>query len=86
MLIDIYSTLRVWDTRLAMNFMSDRTHLLNIAGYSTEWPVYMITGNLSVKIRQRPSSHSFIVVTPLPIPIKNGIIPLMQRDEQRQTT
>jgi len=59
-------------------------HLSNFAGDKTEWPVYMTIGNLSSKIRQMPSMCSVMVEAPLPIPIKNGNIPLKGLDEQWQ--
>jgi hypothetical protein len=65
--------------------MSDGTHLSNFAGNKKEWPVYMTIGNPSSKIRQMPSTHSIVMVTLLPIPIKNRDIPQKRLDEQRQT-
>jgi len=65
--------------------MSDRTHLSNFAADKQEWPVYMTIGNLSSKIRQMPSTHSVVMVTLLPIPIKNRNITQKRLDEQRQT-
>jgi hypothetical protein len=44
----------------------------------------MSIGNLSSKIRQTPSTHSIVMVTLMPIPIKIRNIPLMRLDEQRQ--
>jgi len=65
--------------------MSDGTHLSNFAGDKKEWPVYMTMGNLSLKIRQLPSMHRFVMVTHLPIPMKNGNISQKSLDEQRQS-
>jgi hypothetical protein len=65
--------------------MSDETHLLNFAGDKKEWPVYMTIGSLSSMIRQTPSMHSVIMVTLIPIPVKNGNIPQKRLNEQRQT-
>jgi hypothetical protein len=65
--------------------MSDGTHLSNFAGDKKEWPVYMAIGNLSSKIRQTPSTHSVLMVTLLPIPIKDRNIPQKRLDEQRHT-
>jgi hypothetical protein len=65
--------------------MSDGTHLSNFAGDKKEWPVYMTIGNLSSKIRQMPSMHSFVMVALLPIPIMNRNIPQLRLDEQRET-
>jgi len=84
-LTDVKSTLRVGDTLLPLIFMSDGTHLSNFAGDKKEWPIYMTIGNLSSKLRQIPSMHSVIIVALLPIPIKNGNIPVKRLDEQRQT-
>ncbi|KAF8253572.1 hypothetical protein K440DRAFT_526215, partial [Wilcoxina mikolae CBS 423.85] len=50
--------------------MSEGIHLSNSAGDKIEWSVYMTIGNLSSKIRQKPSTHSVVMVTLLPIPIK----------------
>jgi len=85
MLLDFTSTLRTGDTLVPWIFMSDGTHLSNFAGDKKEWPVYMTIGNLSSKICQMPSTHSVIMVTLLPIPIKNHNIPQKRLDEQRQT-
>jgi hypothetical protein len=65
--------------------MTDITHLSNFAGDKTEWPVCMTIGNLYLKIRQMPSTHSVVMVGLLPIPIKNRNIPQKRLDEQRQT-
>jgi len=77
--------LRVGDTLVPLIFMSDRTRLSNFAGDKKQWPVYMTIGNLSLRIRQTPSTHSVIMVTLLPIPIKNRNIPQKRLDEQLQT-
>jgi len=84
-LIDIYSMLRVGDTLVPLIFMSDGTHLSNIAGDKQESPVYMTIGNLSSKLRQMPSTHSVVMVALLPVPIKNRNIPQTRLEEQRQT-
>jgi len=65
--------------------MSNRTHLSNISGNKTEWPVYMTIANVSSKIRQIPSTHTITMVALLPIPINNRNIPQKRLDEQRQT-
>jgi hypothetical protein len=65
--------------------MSDGTHLSNFAGDKKEWPLYMTIGNLWAKIRQMPSTNSVVMVTLLPIPIKNRNIPHKRLDGQRQT-
>jgi len=75
----------VGDTLIPLIFMSDGTHLSNFAGDKKEWPVYMTIGNLSLKIRQMPSTHSVVMVALLPIPIKNRNIPQEGLDEPRQT-
>jgi len=85
MLIDIETTLRVGDILVPLIFMSDGTHLSNFAGDKKEWPVYMTIGNISLKIRQIPSTHSVVIVALLPTPIKNRNIPQTWLDEQRQT-
>ena len=77
--------LRVGDTLDPLVFMSDGTHLSNFAGKKKEWPVYMTIGNLSSKLRQMPSTHRIVMVSPLPIPIKNRNIPQKRLEEQRQT-
>jgi len=66
-------------------FMFDRTHLLNSAGDKKELPIYMTIGNLSSKIQKRPSKHSMVMVSLLPIQIKNRNIPQKMLDEQLQT-
>ena len=63
------------DTLVPLVFISDRMHLSTFAGDYKEWPVYMTIGNLSSKVCQWPSTHSVIMVAPLPIPIKNCNIP-----------
>jgi len=85
MLTDIKSTLRVGDTLVPLIFMSDGPHLANFAGDQKEWPVYMTIGNLSLKLRQMPSTHSNIMVALQPIPIKNHNISQKRLDEQWQT-
>jgi hypothetical protein len=65
--------------------MFDGIHLLNFVGDNEEWPVYMTVGNLSSKIRQVPSTHGVVMVTLVPIPIKNRNIPQKKLDKQRQT-
>jgi len=81
-LIDVNATLRVGDTLIPMIFRFDQTHLLNCAGNKKEWHVYMTIGNQSWTIRQMPSMHSVIMVSLLPIPIKNANIPHSRLDEQ----
>ena len=85
MLINVESTLRVGDTLVPLNLMSDGTHLSKFAGNKKQWPAYMIIDNLSSKIRNLPSTHSIVIVALLPIPIKNPNIPKKRQDEQRQT-
>jgi len=75
----------VGDTLVRLIFMSDGTHLSNFAGDKNEWPIYMSIGNRSSKIRLTPSTHSVIMFTLLPIPLKNRNILPKRRDEQRQT-
>jgi len=45
----------------------------------------MTIGNLSLKIRQMPSTHRVVMLTLLTIPIKNRNIAQKQLDQQRQT-
>jgi len=75
----------VGDTLVPLIFMSDGTHLSNFAGDKKVWPVYMTISNRSSKLRQMPSTHSVVMVTLLPILIKNRNIPQKQLDEQRHT-
>jgi hypothetical protein len=75
---------RVGDTLVHVIFMSDRTQLSNVSGDNTEWPVYMTIGNLSWKIHQIPSMHSFGMVALLPIAIKDHNIPKNRLDVQQQ--
>jgi len=77
--------LTVVDTLFLLIFKSDRTHLLNFACNKKQWPGYMTISILSSKIRRRPSTHSVVLVVPLPIPIKNHNISHKRLDEQRQT-
>jgi hypothetical protein len=75
-LTDIQSTLRVGDTLVPMIFISDKTHHSNFAGDKKEWTVYMPIGNLSSKLRQMASTHTVLMVTLVPIAIKNrNILP-----------
>jgi len=60
-------------------------HLSNFAGDMKEWPVYMTIGNLSLKLRQMPSTHSVIMVALLPIPIKNHNFTPKRLNEQWHT-
>jgi len=84
-LIGVWSTLRVGDTRVPLIIMSNGTHLSTFAGDKQEWPVYMTIGNLSSKIRQTPSTLSVVMVALLPIPIKNRNSSQKRLDLQRQT-
>jgi len=84
-LIDRTATLRVGDTLVPFIFMFDGTHLSNVPGDKKQWPEYMTIGNLASKIRQMTSTHSIVMVTLLPIPIKNRNIPQKLLDEQKQT-
>jgi len=47
--------------------------------------VYMTIVNLSSKIRCKPSMHSVVMLTLLPIAIKNRNVPHKQLDKQQQT-
>ena len=85
MLIEVVATLRLGDKQVPLIFMSDGTHLSDVAGDKTEWPVYMTIRNLSWKIRQMPSSHTVVMVALPPIPHKNRNIPQNRLDEPRQT-
>jgi len=85
MLIDVKSTLRVGDTLVPFIFMSDGTHLSNLAGDKKEWPGYIMIGNWSSKVRQMPATHIVVMVALLAIPIKNRNIPQKRLDEQRHT-
>jgi hypothetical protein len=71
----------VGDTEVPLIFISDRTHLSNIAVEKTERPVYMAIGNLSLKLRQMHSTHSSVMDALLLIPIKIRNIPEKRRDE-----
>jgi hypothetical protein len=81
MLIDVKATLRLGDTLVPLNFMSDGIHLSNFAGDKQKWPVYMTIGNLSSKICQMPSAHTVLMVALLPIPIHHRNIPLKRQNE-----
>jgi prepilin-type processing-associated H-X9-DG protein len=75
----------VGDTPVPLIFRSNGTHLLKLAGDKKEWPVCMTIANLSSKIRQTDSTHSVVMVTLLPIPIKNRNILQNRLNAQRQT-
>ena len=68
-----------------MIFMSNGTHLSTFAGDKKEWPVSMTIGKLSSKMYQTLSTHSVVMVAPLPIPIKNCTLPKKRLDAQQQT-
>jgi hypothetical protein len=76
--------LRGWDTLGPWIFMSNGTHLSNVAGDKKERLLYMTFGNPSSKIRQTPSTQSFIMFALRPIPINNGNILQQWLDEQWQ--
>jgi len=73
------------NTLFPVIFLSDGTHLSNFARDMKSCPVYITIGNLSSNIRQIPSTHRVVIVTLLPIPIKNCNSPYTQQDEQWQT-
>ena len=85
MLIEVETTLRLGDTLVPLILMSDGRHLSNFAGGKIECPAYMTIGNLSSKICQMTSMQTVVMVTLLPIPIKNSNIAQKQLDEQWQT-
>jgi hypothetical protein len=76
--------LRLGDTLVPLIFMSNGTNLSNFDGDMTEWPVYMTIGSLFCNIRQMPSTHTFVIVVLLQIPIKNRNTHQKMLDEQRQ--
>jgi hypothetical protein len=65
--------------------MPDGTHLSNFAGDKKEWPVYTTICNRSSKIRWTLSTHIVVIISLLPIPMKNSNIPQKRLHEQRQT-
>jgi len=71
-------------TLVPLIFLSDGTHLSNFAGDKKESSVYMIIGNISLKIRKMPSTHSVVIVALLPIPNKNSNIPQKRLDVKRE--
>jgi hypothetical protein len=75
----------VGDTLVPLICLFDGTHLSNFAGNMKEWPVYMTIGNPFSKLHQMPSTHSVVMVAPMPIPIKNRNSPQKSYDEQRHT-
>jgi len=83
--MDVHSRLRVGDTLVPLIFMSDRTHVSNIARDMIEWPAYMTIRNLTSKICQMPPMHNVLMAALLRIPLKNHNIPLKWLDEQRRT-
>jgi len=82
MLTYIKSTLRVGNTLVLETFMCGGKHPSNIAADKKEWPVYMMIGNLSSKIRQMPPTHSILNVALLTNLIKNHNIAQKRVDEQ----
>jgi len=82
MLIDAKSMLRVGDTLVPMNFMSNGACFLNFAGDKNEWPVYRTIGNVSLKFHQMPSTDSIIMVPLWLSPIGNRNIFQKCLDEQ----
>jgi len=83
-LIEVKATLKLGDTLVPLIFLSNGTHLSNVAGDKKEWPVSMTIGNLSSKIRQMPSTHTVAMVNLLPIPIKHCNIPPKGLNQQWQ--
>jgi len=81
-LIDVKSTLRVGDTLAPLVFMSNGTNRSNFAGNINVWPILMTFGTLSSQISQMASMHNVVMVTLLPIPIKNCNNPQKRLDEQ----
>jgi len=53
-LIDVTPMLRVGDSLVPWNLMSDGTHLSNFAGNKEKWPVYMTIANQASKIHKMP--------------------------------
>ena len=49
-------------------FMSDVTHLTNYSRGKQVWPIYMMIGNISLEIRQKPSQMTSIVIAIIPNP------------------
>jgi hypothetical protein len=84
MVIDVKSVFIEVNILDSMIFMFDRTQLSNFAGNKKQCPVNMSIGNQSSKICQIPLTCTVVMVTLLPIPIRNSNIPLQQVDEQRQ--
>ena len=82
-LIEVKATLGLGDILVPLMLMSDGIPLLNFAGDKKEWAVYMTWVNLSSTIHQMPSTHCVVIVTLLPIPIKNRNISQMGLDVQR---
>jgi hypothetical protein len=76
---------RLGDTLVPLTFMSDGTHLSNIAGDKKEWPAYMTIRNLSPKVCQMLLTHSVVMVALLLNAIKNRNFPQKRLDEQRHT-
>ncbi|KAF8241474.1 hypothetical protein K440DRAFT_571251, partial [Wilcoxina mikolae CBS 423.85] len=79
------SMLRMGDKLVPLTLMSGRAHLLNSAGDKKECPVYITISDLSSKIPKTPSIHRVVMVTLLPIHIKNCNNHQKQLDELRQT-
>jgi len=84
-LSDVKSTLRVGNTLVPFICMSDGTHLSKCGGHNTQWPVYMVNGNVCWKLRHMTSTLSVVMVALWLIPIKMHNMLPKRLEEQRRT-
>jgi hypothetical protein len=66
----VKKTIEDGGTLVPLIFMSDETHLTNFSGDKKAWPLYMTIGNLSTKVRCKPTMQSVVLVALLPIHLK----------------
>ena len=63
------------------------THLTNLSGDKSAWPVYMLIGNISKDFRRQGSKHAWVLIALLPIPQKDlkdrGVHRLLQSSSLR---
>jgi len=83
--IDDKAMLTLGYTQVPLIFISDRTHLPNFAGDKKVSPVCMSFGIESSRMSKMSSRNRVLLVTLLPIPIKNHDIPQEWLHEHRLT-
>jgi hypothetical protein len=66
----VKKTIEVEGTLVPLIFISDETHLTHFPGDKKAWHLYMTIGNLSTKVRCKPTMQSVVLVALLPIHLK----------------